>query len=310
MMEYPYKVITPVATEPVTLAEAKAHIKSDSTSTADNVSTSQSIVPGSHVIAAAYSLVGTSVDVLGKTAIVNLNAGTCTGTVDAKIQESDDDATYTDWTGGAFTTVTSANDNAVQEKQYTGSKQYIRVVATVAGAACEFGADVLVYTGSTAEDSKILEWITTAREEAEDYTGRAMANQTLEQLMDSFPSGDSFDLVMPPLQSVTSIKYTDSAGTETTMAVTTGYIVDADREPGRIVLPYCVTWPSFVAHTVNPIRVRIVTGYYASNPLPKKLKSGMLVHIGLLNKYRDNPIPKDAMDTVHNLYARHRVKWF
>ncbi|MCK9518053.1 MAG: hypothetical protein M0R74_03335 [Dehalococcoidia bacterium] len=307
-----YKVITPIATEPVTLAEAKNHLRLDSASASDNVSTSQSIAPGSHAIAASYTLVGSAVDVLGKTAIVNLNSGTngAGGTVDAKIQESDDGTTYTDWSGGAFTQVTTLNDNAVQEKQYTGSKQYIRVVATVAVAACEFGADVLVYTGSAVEDTQIEAWITAAREYAEAYTGRAMATQTLEQLMDGFPCGDNIELDMPPLQSVSSIKYKDSAGTETTMAVTTDYIVDSDREPGRVVLPYGESWPSFVAYPVNPIRIQYITGYYASNPLPKALWAGMLVHIGLLYKYRDAEIPDAAMNTVKALYAPYRIRWF
>ena len=60
---------------------------------------------------AGYYLIGTGVDVLGKTAVVNLNAGTvgASGTVDAKIQESDDNTTYTDVTSGAFTGVSFAS---------------------------------------------------------------------------------------------------------------------------------------------------------------------------------------------------------
>ena len=124
---------TAPATEPLTLAEVKEHLRLDSGSVADNITISQSIVPGAHVIAAGYSLKGTGVNVLGYRALVNLNAGSCGagGTVDVKIQESDTDVDgdYTDWTGGAFTQVAAANDNTVQEKEYTGTKQFIRVEA-------------------------------------------------------------------------------------------------------------------------------------------------------------------------------------
>ena len=52
--------------------------------------------------------------------------------------------------------------------------------------------------------------------------------------MDSWPLGD-IEIPNPPLQSVSSIKYKDSAGTEATWA-DTNYIVDPDSFLGRVVL--------------------------------------------------------------------------
>jgi len=132
------KQYTAPTSEPVTLDELKAHLKIDSGTVADNTTEAQSIAPGSHVIAAAYSLVGAAVAVVSDSVLVMLNCGTngATGTVDVKIQDSDDNVTFTDWTGGAFTQVTTANDNAIQEKEYTGARAYVRTVATVALAAC------------------------------------------------------------------------------------------------------------------------------------------------------------------------------
>ena len=301
-----YKVITPPATEPVTLAEVKMHLRLDSGAQSGDVTTYQSLVPASR---AANTYTGTTVDVLGKTAIVNLNSGTnqATGTVTAHIEESDDNIAFTDWTGGAFTVVTTANDNAVQEIEYTGTKQYVRVVAVVALAACEFGVDVLVYSGATAEDTLLQTYITAAREYGEDYTGRAFATQTLEMLLDNFPAAD-FDIEMPPLQSVTSVKYKNSAGTETTMTVTTQYLVDSDRDIGRLVLPYGKSWPSFAAYPVNPIRIRYEAGY--TTDFPKIYKNAMLLHVGYMYKYRDTAIPESELNTIKNLYSLRRVRWF
>lgn len=303
-----YKVITPPTTEPVTLAEVRMALRLDSTDFADNVTSVQSIAPGSHAIAAAYTLIGTGVDVLATPALVLLSAGAngAGGTVDAKIQESDDNTTYTDWTGGAFTQVTAANDNATYEKAYTGTKQYIRVVCTVAVTACEFGVSILKDAATTAEDTLLSSYITAAREYGEDVTGRAFATQTLEMLMDNFPSGD-IELEMPPLQTVTSIKYKDSAATETTMTVTTQYLADADRNIGRIVLPYGISWPSFVVYPVNPIRIRYVAGY--TTDFPKIFKNAMLLHIGLMNKYRDVGVPDEDMKTVNLLYGLRKARW-
>ncbi|SMC38531.1 head-tail connector protein [Papillibacter cinnamivorans] len=309
-----YKIITAVTTEPVTLAEAKLHLRANSESFSDGIATSQSIAPGSHTIAASYGTVGAAVDVLGYFSAVNLNAGACEtgGSVAAKIQESDDFVTWTDFTGGAFTTVTEANDNSVQEIEYTGGKQYIRVAATVAGAACEFSADVITVTGEDAEDSLISDLVTAAREYCEAFTGRALAPQTLEAYLDRFPCRNHIELPMPPLQSVTSVKYKDSSGTETTMTADTEYIVDVDSTVGRIVLPYGVTWPSFTAWTVNPIRVRYTAGYSATNPMPKTIKQAMLL---LICHWYDH---KSAVGdvggrmelAVHALLSLHRVRWF
>jgi uncharacterized phiE125 gp8 family phage protein len=306
-----YKVIIPPTTEPLTLAEVKTHLRLSSETFSGDVTASQSIAPGSHAIAAAYSLVGSSVDVLGKVAMVSLNAGAVGsgGSVAAKIQESDDNTIWQDF--AAFTTVTADNDNSVQENDYTGGKQYIRVVATVAGAACEFSADVITKSGFPQEDSWLQERITEAREFCEDRTGRALATQTIEMYLDRFPCWHEIELKRPPLQSVTSVKYKDSAGTETTLTAGTQYIVDSDRDIGRIVLPYGVSWPSFVPYPVNAVKIRYTAGYTSENPIPKEIKAAMLVYIGYMYRNRDAVEPNDkTKERIIDMLIPHRTWWF
>ena len=196
--------------EPITLAEAKSYLRLDSNTFAESVTPTQSIVPGAHVIAAAYSLKGSGVSVIGKTALVILDSGTnlSGGTVDVKIQEadSDSDSLYTDWTGGAFTQVTTANDNAIQEKEYTGTKAFIRVVATVGTATCDFGVSVAVRSATHEDDTLLASLITAAREYVEDFTGRALINQTWNGYLDKFPA-QFIELPKPELRSVGFVKY-------------------------------------------------------------------------------------------------------
>lgn len=286
------------AIEPVSLAEAKLQIKVDSETLAGNLTTYQSIVPGSHGISAGglYTHVGTGVSVIGKTAIVNLNAGTVgtDGTVDAKIQESDDNVTYTDWTGGGFTQVTSANDNAIQEKAYTGSKAYIRVVAKVLVAACEFGAEIIVDASTSADDDLITAIITAARQHVENHTRRALISQTWKYYLDAFPEEDDFIKLPFGNLSATdlSITYKDSDGTSTTMTLTTDYLIETNGDQcGRIVLPYGVSWPSATLYPSNPITITFTCGYgAASTDVPSIIRTAIKMTIAKLYMSRGDDV--------------------
>jgi len=267
--------------EPITLTELLLHLRQDSEDIATALTTTQSILPGSHAVADNYTThAGTGVSVLGKTAIVNLNAGTvgAGGTVDAKIQESNDNATWTDWTGGSFTQVTAANDNAIQEKQYTGSMAYIRVVAKVLVAACEFGADILTISHETIEDNWLNDAIGAAREDVEHTTRRGLLTQTWYYYLDSFPDKNYITIPYGNLQSVSSVKYKDTDGTETTLVENTDYIVETNGEGcGRLVLPYGISWPSVSLYPSNPITIEFVCGWTAAASIPKKIKQAILM---------------------------------
>lgn len=376
------------ATEPITLSQIKEHLKLDSGTFSGNVTSSQSIAPGSHGIhelmtldvapggagwaagdtitgqastqtcvivevlttktyyvrdrsgdfnlgeiltngtatadqgaanptfATGYYLIGDGIDVLGKQAVVFLESGTngATGTVDAKIQESDDDSTYTDWTGGAFTQVTTANDNATQEKGYTGTKQYIRVVAKVLSASCEFGASILVNEASTAEDDLLTALIQTAREYVEHVTRRALITQTWDYYLNGWPSGDAIILPFGNLQSITSLSYKDTDGTETTLVENTDYLVETNSDGfGRIVLPYGESWPSDDLYPSNPIKIRFVCGWTAASSIPSIIKTAVKMIVADMYENREGQIinPSTATyqenKTVGRLLASSRL---
>jgi uncharacterized phiE125 gp8 family phage protein len=165
----------------------------------------------------------------------------------------------------------------------------------------------------TDEDSWIDAAITAARQYCEKYTGRAFAPQTITAYLDAFPDRNHIELPMPPLTSVTSIKYKNSAGTETTMTVTTEYLVDSDSNVGRIVLPYGKSWPSFTAYSVNPITIIYVTGY---STLPKPLQQALLLVAGTMYENRENDIEiiggqfHQTEFAAKALMDQYRVRWF
>lgn len=269
--------------EPITRAELLTHLRLDSGTFDGNLTLTQSLAYGSKAIADNFTThVGTGVDVLGKQAEVLLHCGTngATGTNDTRIEESDDNVSFAEWkvnnVAQPFTQVTTDNDNADYKKAYTGTKQYIRTASKVLLAACEFGTSVLVNSAVTAEDDLLTAIIQAAREHVEDITRRALLTQTWDYYLDAWPDGDVIKLPFGNLASVTSVSWKDTDGTETTLTVTTDYLVETNGEGiGRIVLPYGESWPSGTLYPSNPIKIRFACGWTTAASIPSKIRTAI-----------------------------------
>ena len=78
--------------------------------------------------------------------------------------------------------------------------------------------------------------------------------------LDEFPPNDYIEIPLPPLQSITSIKYYDTTDTEATMAAS-DYIVDTTGFVGRVVLADGKSWPSTSLRPAKGICIEFVCGY-------------------------------------------------
>jgi uncharacterized phiE125 gp8 family phage protein len=150
-------------------------------------------------------------------------------------------------------------------------------VATEPVTLAEARLQCKVDADDTSHDAVLTSLITAARENAEHYTGRALAPRTLEGVLDAFPAcGESFDLPLPPVTSITSIKYTDVDGAEQTMD-SGDYALSAYGDSRTVSLAYGASWPSTQC-VPNAVRVRFITGY---STCPKAVKAALLLHIEL-----------------------------
>jgi uncharacterized phiE125 gp8 family phage protein len=145
----------------------------------------------------------------------------------------------------------------------------------------------------TDDDTLIAVLITAAREAAEHYTGRALAPQTLEAALDCFPDseGEAIELPMPPVASITHIKYTDTAGVEQTID-TGDYALSLYGDSRRVAPTYGNYWPS-TQDIPDAVRVRYVTGY---TTCPKAAKQAILLIVGHLYENRGDDARIQADD--------------
>ena len=156
---------------------------------------------------------------------------------------------------------------------------------------------------SADDDSLVTALIVAARQAAEAHTRRALMTQTWRLSLDRFPSapqpwwdgvregadlplgGGAIELPRPPLASVTSVTVYDDAD-NATVADAASYYVDADSEPGRIVLRSGKTWP-VAMRVAGGVEVLFVAGYGAAGAVPQALRQGMLMLIGDLFENRE-----------------------
>jgi uncharacterized phiE125 gp8 family phage protein len=154
----------------------------------------------------------------------------------------------------------------------------------------------------TRDDALIEALMVSAREEVELLTGRTILSTTYALRLECFPATGIIALPRPPLQSVTSIAYIDTAQVSQTLA-TTVYGVDSFSEPGRVYRKTGQTWPSVYDQLV-PITITYVAGYTLAT-VPERMRTALKL---LLNdSYEHREAHLDARTFCNE--AVHRLLW-
>lgn len=121
---------------------------------------------------------------------------------------------------------------------------------------------------------------------------RCLVTQTWDYTLDEFPIVDFIRLPLAPVQSITSIKYTDADGIEQTLSDTKYRLsADTDWRP-RIDLDYDAAWPG-TRNVLDAVTVRFVAGYASGNSpedasaVPAAIKAAMKLLIGHWYEHRE-----------------------
>ncbi|MES2126655.1 MAG: hypothetical protein V4463_05230 [Pseudomonadota bacterium] len=169
---------------------------------------------------------------------------------------------------------------------------------------------------NTTDDPLLSMLIYSARVAAETITRRALVTQTLELVLDRFPCWE-MSIPRPALQSVTSITYVDTDGATQVLAPT-GYLVDPSGEPGRLTPAFGLIWP-VTRYQMNAVRVRYVAGYGDASAIPAGIKTWMLMRIATLWENRSEvsidsritlvELPADFVDGLLDPYRVEDFAW-
>ncbi len=152
-------------------------------------------------------------------------------------------------------------------------------------------------------DNLLADLIIAAREAVELFQNRALSTQTLEVSFDDWPEMP-FDLPRPPLQSITSVTYTDYTGTDHNMNFTDYFVLDSNSEPARVTLKKYTVLPPVILQDINAFRVRYIAGNANISDIPKTVKQAYLLYIS--HRF-NNPDDINIPDAFYNLLRPERV---
>jgi len=150
--------------------------------------------------------------------------------------------------------------------------------------------------GFSDDDTYIAALVSVATAALENETNRKFITQTWDWYQDRF-SGASIRLPFGSLQSVTSVKYTESDDTESTVA-TTVYDVVTWEDPGRVTLAYNQQWPTATLRAAGGVVTRFVCGYGDAEDIPAPLIQALKLTIGHLYENRESVVVGQGLTAI------------
>lgn len=152
-----------------------------------------------------------------------------------------------------------------------------------------------VINSADAQDADLRVKLDAAITHVENELKRCLVTSTWEFCLESWPCGNYIEVPLGNLQSVESIKYTDSNGDEHTMdagsyrlaRVYTPENTTTDVQGGRIYLARGSSWPSAVLEAGEPIAIRFVCGWADAANVPVPIKQAILMLASHWNRNRD-----------------------
>lgn len=147
---------------------------------------------------------------------------------------------------------------------------------------------------------------------AQNITRRSLYTTTWKLYLDAFCARE-IKIPRGQLQSITHVKYYDTAGDLQTMSAS-DYQVDTVSEPGRLHPVQNTSWPTTQYGKLNAVEIQFVAGWVKRFDLPSDLRQAMLYHISHMYDIREpvivGTIIANVPDSMKALYNPHVIHTF
>jgi uncharacterized phiE125 gp8 family phage protein len=138
------------------------------------------------------------------------------------------------------------------------------------------------------DDNAVIQgYLEAATWHVENFTGQVFSNRVVTLSLDAWPDGDAIKLPIYPVQSITSIKYYDTDGNDTTWN-SDNYIADVARIPPLVALAYGCSWPTETLLPVSGIQIDLVAGYASPDYYPPQAKQVVKLLTGQWYEHRED----------------------
>ena len=140
------------------------------------------------------------------------------------------------------------------------------------------------------EDDLLAAVLSAARLAVEEATGRRLVTQDWRLVLDAWPPDGVLTLPLAPVQAVTALRVRDATGTATVLPAT-GWLLDADSDPPRLVLAGPLPVPG---RRLGGIELDLTAGYGPSSAVPEPLRMAVRLTAASLYENRGDGPDKAA----------------
>lgn len=159
--------------------------------------------------------------------------------------------------------------------------------------------------GHGDDDTAITNLIIAARQQVESFTNRQLVDATWDLYIDEFHGASRILFPKPPLSSVTTFTYLDTAGSSQTWT-STNWILNTVALPGEMKEAFGISWPT-VRQQYNAVVITYVAGYGSTAAsVPEEIKNAM--HLIIAKQY-DDPENKTLDSAVESLLSDYKT-WY
>lgn len=156
-------------------------------------------------------------------------------------------------------------------------------------------------------DEMVSFYISSAQSIIEHQVG-PLLSQVWVQYESEWPSGNILELKKPRVSSITSIKYKDEDGVESTFSSSNYSLNSLDSYNPCVVLKRTSYWPTDSLYEVNPIAITFTCGYASPQMVPIDIKICALMLVGYLYENREADSKSFPVKVLDSLLSNHRYR--